>query len=74
MQRKYILPLFLIIQIIFLKIIAFFPEFIEQILQQWFVSFCFENFTNYFGENPFFGGRYYVWNLDFISFEIDLEN
>ncbi len=30
MKRKYILPLFLLIQILFLKIIAFFPEFIEQ--------------------------------------------
>ncbi len=30
MKRKYILPLFLIIQILFLKIIAFFPEFVEQ--------------------------------------------
>jgi hypothetical protein len=30
MQRKYILPLFLIIQIVFLKIIAFFPEFVER--------------------------------------------
>lgn len=30
MKRKYILPLFLIIQIIFLKIIVFFPEFVEQ--------------------------------------------
>ncbi|MES2575211.1 MAG: DUF3810 domain-containing protein [Bacteroidota bacterium] len=30
MQRKYILPLFLLIQILFLKIIAFFPEVVEQ--------------------------------------------
>lgn len=30
MKRKYILPLFLIIQILFLKIIAFFPEFVER--------------------------------------------
>ncbi len=30
MQRKYFLPLFFIIQILFLKIIAFFPEFVEQ--------------------------------------------
>lgn len=30
MQRKYILPLFLLIQIIFIKIIAFFPELVEQ--------------------------------------------
>ncbi|MGA9637501.1 DUF3810 domain-containing protein [Flavobacterium sp.] len=29
MKTKYILPLFLIIQILFLKVIAFFPEFIE---------------------------------------------
>jgi hypothetical protein len=29
-KRKYILPLFLIIQILFLKIIAFFPEFVER--------------------------------------------
>lgn len=31
MQRKYILPLFLLIQILFLKIIVFFPEFIERL-------------------------------------------
>lgn len=30
MQRKYILPLFLLFQILLLKIIAFFPEFVEQ--------------------------------------------
>lgn len=30
MKRKYILPLFLLIQIIFLKIIAFFPEVVER--------------------------------------------
>ena len=30
MQRKYILSLFLLIQILFLKIIAFFPEFVER--------------------------------------------
>lgn len=30
MQRKYILPLFLLFQILFLKIIAFFPEFVER--------------------------------------------
>lgn len=30
MHRKYILPLFLLFQIIFLKIIAFFPEFVEE--------------------------------------------
>ena len=30
MKRKYILPLFLVFQIIFLKIIAFFPEVVEQ--------------------------------------------
>ncbi|TDD96939.1 DUF3810 domain-containing protein [Flavobacterium cellulosilyticum] len=30
MQRKFILPLFLIVQILFLKIIVFFPEFVEQ--------------------------------------------
>ncbi|NDP26766.1 MAG: DUF3810 domain-containing protein [Flavobacterium sp.] len=29
MKRKHILPLFLLIQILFLKIIAFFPEFVE---------------------------------------------
>jgi hypothetical protein len=29
-QRKYILPLFLFFQIVFLKIIAFFPEFVER--------------------------------------------
>ena len=31
MKRKYILPLFLLFQIIFLKIIAFFPEVVERI-------------------------------------------
>ena len=30
MQRKYILPLFLLFQILFLKTIAFFPEFVER--------------------------------------------
>ena len=30
MQRKYILPLFFLIQILFLKTIAFFPEFVER--------------------------------------------
>jgi hypothetical protein len=30
MQRNYILPVFLLIQILFLKIIAFFPEFVER--------------------------------------------
>lgn len=30
MQRKYILPLFLLFQILFLKIISFFPEFVER--------------------------------------------
>ncbi len=30
MHRKYILPFFLLIQILFLKIIAFFPEFVEE--------------------------------------------
>ncbi len=30
MKRKYILPLFLLIQILFLKILFFFPEFVEQ--------------------------------------------
>ena len=30
MHRKYILPLFLLFQILFLKIVAFFPEFVEE--------------------------------------------
>ena len=30
MKRKYILPIFLLIQIIFLKVLAFFPEVVEQ--------------------------------------------
>lgn len=30
LKRKYILPLFLVIQIIFLKVLAYFPEFIEK--------------------------------------------
>lgn len=30
MQRKYILPLFLLVQIIFVKVLAFFPEVVEQ--------------------------------------------
>lgn len=30
MKRKYLLPLFLIFQIIFIKILAFFPEFVER--------------------------------------------
>jgi len=30
MHRKYILPIFLLLQILFLKIILFFPEFVEQ--------------------------------------------
>lgn len=30
MKRKYFLPLFLLIQIIFIKILAFFPEFVER--------------------------------------------
>jgi len=44
------------------------------ILQQWFVRIYFENFTNYFGYFPLFGGRYYLRIIDFISSEIDLEN
>lgn len=30
MQRKYILPLFLLIQIVFLQVLSFFPEFVER--------------------------------------------
>ena len=30
MKRKYILPLFLVFQILFLKVLVFFPEFVEK--------------------------------------------
>lgn len=44
------------------------------ILQQWFICFPIENLTDHFGENSVFGWRSYLWNPDFISFEIDLES
>lgn len=53
MQRRYILPLFLIIQILFLKIITFFPEFVEQFYSNGFYVFISKISRVTLGEIPF---------------------
>ncbi|WP_310558145.1 DUF3810 domain-containing protein [Flavobacterium sp.] len=53
MQRKYILPLFLLIQIIFIKIIAFFPEFVERFYSNGLYVFVSKILRITFGIIPF---------------------
>ena len=53
MQRKYTLPLLLIIQILFLKIIAFFPEFVEQFYSNGFYVFVSKILRITLGKIPF---------------------
>ena len=53
MQRKYILPLFLLIQILFLKIIAFFPEFVERFYSNGLYVFVSKVLRITFGIIPF---------------------
>lgn len=53
MRRKYILPLFLFIQIIFLKIIAFFPETVERWYSNGLYSFISKISRTVLGKIPF---------------------
>lgn len=53
MKRKYFLPLFLIIQIIFLKILAFFPETVERFYSNGLFVFISHFFRTLFGKIPF---------------------
>ena len=53
MKRKYILPLFLIIQIAFLKIIAFFPELVERFYSNGLYVFISKILRTVLGKIPF---------------------
>ena len=53
MQRKYILPLFLIFQILFLKIIAFFPEKVEHFYSKELYVYISKILRTVFGKIPF---------------------
>jgi len=53
MKRKYILPLFLLIQIVILKIIPFFPKFIEQLYSNWIYVFISKFSRIVLGKIPF---------------------
>ena len=53
MQRKYILPLFLLIQILFLKTIAFFPKFVERFYSNGLYVFVSKILRVTLGEIPF---------------------
>ncbi len=52
-KRKFILPLFLVIQILFLKIIAFFPEFVERFYSNGLYVFVSKILRITFGIIPF---------------------
>jgi Protein of unknown function (DUF3810) len=53
LKRKYILPLFLIIQILFLKIIAFFPELVERFYSNGLYVFISKISRTLLGKIPF---------------------
>ncbi|WP_310559005.1 DUF3810 domain-containing protein [Flavobacterium sp.] len=53
MQRKYLLPLFLLIQILFLKVVAFFPETVEQFYSNGLYVFISDISRICFGGIPF---------------------
>lgn len=53
MKRKYILPLFLLIQIIFLKVIAFFPDVVEQFYSNGLYVFISKISRTVLGKIPF---------------------
>lgn len=53
MKRKYILPIFLIIQIIFLKIISFFPEMVERFYSQGLYVYISKISRTFLGKIPF---------------------
>jgi Protein of unknown function (DUF3810) len=53
MQRKYFLPLFLLFQIVFLKILVFFPDVVEQIYSNGLYQFVSKLLRMSFGEIPF---------------------
>ncbi|AOW11060.1 DUF3810 domain-containing protein [Flavobacterium gilvum] len=53
MKRSYILPLFLLIQIILLKILRFFPECVEQIYSNGFYQFLSKTLRIVLGKIPF---------------------
>ena len=53
MKRKYFLPLFLLLQIVFLKIIIFFPEIVEQYYSNQFYIIISRISRTFFGKIPF---------------------
>jgi hypothetical protein len=53
LKRKYILPLFLLFQIIFLKILAFFPEFVEKWYSNGLYIYISKVSRTLFGKIPF---------------------
>lgn len=53
MKRKYILPLFLLVQILFLKIIAFFPEVVERFYSDGLYVYISKFSRTIFGKIPF---------------------
>lgn len=53
MKRKYILPLFLLFQILFLKIIAFFPEVVERFYSNGLYLFISKTLRTILGNIPF---------------------
>jgi hypothetical protein len=53
LKRKYILPLFLLFQIIFLKVLAFFPEFVEKWYSNSLYVFISKINRTLFGKIPF---------------------
>ena len=53
MKRKYILPLFLLFQILFLKIIAFFPEIVERFYSNGLYLFISKTLRTILGNIPF---------------------
>jgi hypothetical protein len=65
LKRKYILPLFLLIQIVFLKIIAFFPETVEQYYSNGLYVFISSTLRTLFGSIPFSVGDIFYGILIF---------
>ncbi len=71
MKRKYILPLFLLFQIIFLKTLAFFPEVVERYYSNGWYVFVSHLERNIFGKLPFsFGDVLYAILAGYLLYSI----
>jgi hypothetical protein len=66
-KRKYILPLFLVVQILVLKIIPFFPEYVEQLYSNGLYVFLSRTLRIVLGKIPFSMGDCIYFILIFLS-------